>query len=241
MRLQVGSYLVSQKPDGRAVKKPEAGKSSDEAERRVRLDELRRQREQAGHGSAPSFEFQRRGLPVHPAPQPPLKEMLKHWWEHGPFAEKSLPTAASGEQCEENLPEPSSVRSSSQQPTRLSGSHTALWVTQSRATLAALNARAQGMIQQAKSRFQGRSQRGPAASEEEIVPGLIVVGFAPAISREEGAKRITALGGRPLRYKAALNRYQVAVPPGQEQVFIQQYVRQPDVISADLERPSAQP
>ena len=96
------------------------------------------------------------------------------------------------------------------------------------------------MVHQAKSWLQERGQQQPTAPEEEIVPGLIVVGFAPAISREEGGKRITALGGKPLRYKAALNRYQVAVPPGQEQLFIQQYARQPDVIFADLARPSAQ-
>ncbi len=231
---------MSQKPDERAVKKPGVGRPSDEAERRARLGELRRRREQAGYGPAPSVEFQRRGLPVHPSPQPPLKKMLKHWWEHGPFVGNPLPPAASGEQGEENLPLPSSVRSSGQQPTHLPSSPSALWLTQSRATLAALNTRAQEMVYQAKSWLQERGNQQQPAAEEEIVPGLIVVGFAPAISREEGVKRITALGGKPLRYKAALNRYQVAVPPGQEQVFIEQYAHQPDVVSADLERPSAQ-
>jgi hypothetical protein len=231
---------MSQKPGERALKKPETGRPSDEAERRARLGELRRQREQTGHGPAPSFEFRRHGLPAPPAPQPPLKKMLKHWWEHGPFAEKPLSPAGSEERGDEKRPRSSGTLSPGQQLPGLTGSQPALWQAQGRVMLAKLNARVQEMLHQAKRWVYQRNQHQPAGVEEEVVPGLIVIGFSTAVSREEGIKRITALGGRPLRYKAALNRYQVAVPPGQEQLFIQEYLRQPDVLSADLERPSAQ-
>lgn len=93
------------------------------------------------------------------------------------------------------------------------------------------------MLHQAKDLLNQKMQsQAKPASPEEAVPGMIIVGFAPTVSMEDAVREIGALGGKPLRHKAALNLYQVAVPPGQEQACIQLFRQRPGVISADLER-----
>ncbi len=240
----------------------------------ARLRELRRQRQQSIHGPMPVIEFQRRGLPTPPPPQPPLKELLRQWWQNGPFAGKSLlspdpdgaqtskpvspyPSQASSQERQPGIPTASEEAPSPQErpgprhaprassrklpahggQTQPLDERARAWLTQSRETIAALNAKAQEMVEQAKDWISEKSRSHQQRGEEEFVSGLIVVGFAPEISREEGIQRIAALGGRPLRYKAALNLYQVAVPPGQERMLIQHYLQQPGVVSASLEHP----
>ena len=222
--------IMSYKPEERVSNKPQrVAKPSAEEELRARLGELRRQREQAGPHAPPSGDFQRRGLPVPPAPQPPLKNLLKQWWEHGPFSGTPQPPPVSEEPAVARKDELPSLNDRAES-----------WLNQSRQTIAGLNTRAQGIIQQARRHFQEVRQSQPLTPEEEVIPGLIMVSFAPTVSHEEGVKLITALGGKPLRYKAALNKYQVAVPPGQEQHLIERYRRHPGVIAADLERPPTQ-
>src|SRR5262249_20260796 len=76
----------------------------------------------------------------------------------------------------------------------------------------------------------------PTPRAEETVPGMIIIGFAPDITREQAIKEIAALGGRALRHKASQNLFQVAVPPGYELALMQQVLLRPGVVSADLER-----
>ena len=98
------------------------------------------------------------------------------------------------------------------------------------------------LLEQVKGWSDARTQQPqPSVVKEGMVPGLIVVGFAPTISRQEGVQQIMALGLKPMRYKAAANLYQVAVPPGQEQALIRRFLRQPGVVSAALEPSSAHP
>jgi hypothetical protein len=66
---------------------------------------------------------------------------------------------------------------------------------------------------------------------------LIVVGFAPDVAREDAARLIATLGGKPLRYKVAANQFQIAVPPGQEAIFVAHFEQQHGVIFAQQERP----
>ncbi len=110
-------------------------------------------------------------------------------------------------------------------------------LTQGHKTLAIVKVKAQVLASQAKSFLNQKMQsQHQSPRSEETVPGMIVLGFAPAISRQEAAQVIGVLGGKPLRHKAALNVYQVAVPPGQEEFLIQQYLLQPGIVSATLER-----
>ena len=258
---------------------------SAEDELRERLRALRQRRQQTEQGQAtPSIEFQRHGLPMPPTPQPPLKDVLKHWWEHGPFS-GSLPGQAPPEAQHEaerqaapgaapplrrpgrptgplapsgplspyqrSAQEPPAVRDRTGELPRRGGPTQPLderakeLLNQSRETLAALNTHAQTMVSQAKNWLNERAKQyqppaPPPLSQEAIVPGLVVIGFAPTISREEGIQRISALGGTPLRYKAGLNLFQVAVPPGQERAMIQRFLQQPEVVSAGVERPRPQ-
>lgn len=261
-----------------------------EDELQARLRALRQRRQQAELGQPlPPVEFQRRGLPT-PPNQPPLKDVLKHWWEHGPFS-GSLP----GQEPPEGQPgaappnrrlgrptgplspsgplspfqrgaqEPPSARGRTGGLPRRGGPTQPLderakeLFNQGKETLATLNARAHTMVNQAIDRLNERARQHleqvssqqappqpslaqpplapqPERAPEGIVPGLVVIGFAPDISREEGIQRIAALGGTPLRYKESLNLFQVAVPPGQERAMIQRFLQRPEVVSAGVER-----
>jgi hypothetical protein len=214
---------------------------SPQEQRLAQLRELRQQRQQFEQGSAPSIGFQRRGLPTPPPPQPPLQEMLKHWWRNGPFPSRlSSPVSPPGSNAEQGKAAPLDRGGESGTVSFLEERARA-WIDQGRKGVALWSAKAQKMIAQAKGKLnqkmQGDQQRAEAG---ELIPGLIVIRFAPGISRQEAVKQISALGGKPLRYKAASNIYQVAVFPGQEHALIEQYRQQPGVISADLERSRAQ-
>lgn len=110
-------------------------------------------------------------------------------------------------------------------------------LAQGRKSLSLATARAKDMMNQARGLLNQKMQSQPKLpGAEAFVPGLIVVRFAPTVLREQGVKEIAALGGKALRHKPAENLFQVAVPPGYEQVLIQRLLQQPDVISADVER-----
>ena len=110
-------------------------------------------------------------------------------------------------------------------------------LAQGRKSLSLASIKAQEMLHQAKDLLNQKMQSQPKLpSAEEIVPGMIIVGFAPAIPREQAMREIGALGGKPLRHQAALNLFQVAVPPGRERALVQQLLQRPGVVSADLER-----
>jgi hypothetical protein len=110
-------------------------------------------------------------------------------------------------------------------------------LAQGRKSLTLAGIKAQEMLHQARDLLNQKMQSQPKlASAEEIVPGMIIVGFASTIPREQAMREISALGGKPLRHQASRNRFQVAVSPGQERVLIQQLLQRPGVVSADLER-----
>jgi hypothetical protein len=221
---------------------------SPQDERLARLRELRRQRERLGTGPL-SPEALRRGPPTPPPAQPPLQEMLKHWWQHGPFSGRLPPT---------NPTDPE-MRRSDTRPSAPSLPTTATpyeerakeLIEQGRKGLTIASARAKEMMSQARGllnqkmpsqpKLPSAAPKPPSAaakppSAAEVVPGLILVGFAPDIPLEVAIKEIRALGGKPLRHKASLNLFQVAVPPGDELAIMQQLLLRPGVISADLER-----
>ncbi len=262
-----------------------------------RLRALRQQRQQVEQSQPPpSFEFQRRGLPAPPTPQPPIKDVLKHWWEHGPFSGPLRgPGAAEGQDQSQRqassgfapLRRPgrptgplspsgplSPYQSRTQEPPDTRGKTGAL--PRRGGPTAPLDERAKELFSQAKNWLNERARQHleqlaaqqaaaqapapqsplpsqpaplpqpplapqplapqPELAPEGIVPGLVVIGFASGVSREGGIQLITALGGRPLRYKASLNLFQVAVPPGQERAMIQRFWQQPEVVSAGVER-----
>ena len=263
----------------------------------ARLRALREQRQQVEQSQPPpSIEYQRRGLPAPPTPQPPLKDVLKHWWEHGPFSGPlSGPGAAEGqsESQRQALPGSPQLRRLGRPTGPLSPSGP-LSPYQSRAQeppaardktgalsrrggpTQPLDERAKELFSQAKNWLNERARQHlehvaaqqaasqqpplqpslsqpplapqpspllqsplapqPELAPEGIVPGLVVIGFTSSVSREEGIQLITALGGKPLRYKASLNLFQVAVPPGQERAMIQRFWQQPEVVSAGVER-----
>ena len=260
---------------------------SAEDEMQARLRALRERRLQTEQGQAPPpIEYQRRGLPAPPTPQPPLKDVFKHWWEHGPFS-GSLPGAADGQDESPRSSVPGALppqrrfgrptgplspsgplspyQRDGQEPPAASG-RTGAFPRRGGPTQP-LDERAKELFGQAKNWLNERARQHlqqvaaqQAASQspalqpsqplsplpplppqpelvpEGIVPGLVVIGFAPDISREAGIQRITALGGKPLRYKASLNLFQVEVPPGQERAMIQRFWQQPEVVSASVER-----
>jgi hypothetical protein len=257
-----------------------------------RLRALRQQRQQVEQNQPPpSFDFQRRGLPAPPTPQPPIKDVLKHWWEHGPFSGPLRgPGAADGQDQSQGHAQPGSAQfrrlgrptgplspsgplspyqSSAQEPPDARGKTGAL--PRRGGPTAPLDERAKELFSQAKNWLNERARQhleqlaaqqaasqapapqSPLSSQpallpqpplapqpelvpEGIVPGLVVIGFASSVSREGGIQLITALGGKPLRYKASLNLFQVAVPPGQERAMIQRFWQQPEVVSAGVER-----
>ncbi|HEY7347809.1 MAG TPA: hypothetical protein VH599_05775 [Ktedonobacterales bacterium] len=213
---------------------PSGAFPSPQDERLARLRALREQRQQFGAGPIPPADFQRRGLPTPPPAQPPVQELLKHWWHHGPFSGRLPsvnPTDPQAEKKETRPATPPLPTTATPYEERAKE-----WIAQGRKGLSIASAKAQEMMNQAKDLLNQKMQSQPKPSNaEEIVPGLIIVGFAPTVSMEEAVKEIGALGGKPLRHKAALNLYQVAVPPGQEQALIQRFRQQPGVISADLE------
>lgn len=216
---------------------------SPQDERLARLRELRRQRQQFGTGPLSRGEFQRRGLPTPPPPQPPVQEIIKHWWNHGPFSGRLPsvdPTNPQAGKRENRLGAPPLPGKATPYEERAKE-----WIAQGRKGLSVMSAKAQEMIHQGRDLLQQKMQgkapgKIPGAPKhsgaEDIAPGLITVGFAPTISNEQAMREIVALGGKPLRYKAALNLYQVTVPPGQEQALVQQFRQRPGVISADLVR-----
>ncbi len=224
---------MKQEPDER----PDTSQSflSPQDARLERLRELRRQRQQLGTGPLFSGEIQRHGLPTPPPAQPPLQELIKHWWRNGPFsgrqssADPTTPQAQRRETGPIAPPLPTKATPYEERAKEL--------LAQGRKGLAIASAKAQEMMNQAKSRLSQKMQSQPKpARVEGVVPGFIIIGFAPTIPRQEAVRAIHALGGKPLRHKASLNLYQVAVPPGQEQAMIHQFLRQPGVVSADLER-----
>gem|GEM_PF-7090487 len=247
------SSPVSSSPSGESIfqgqpSQPRRVVHSAQDKRLERLRELRRQRQQSGTGQIPSGEYQRRGVPTPPPPQPAFQEIIKHWWRHGSFPDRETSSSLSNSQ-------PSSGGSTSgsapagtqpgQYPLAVEArpweARARAWLTQGRKTIAIVSVKAQVVASQAKSLLNQKMQsRHKSARSQEIVPGLIVLGFAPAISRQEAAKVIGSLGGRPLRHKAALNVYQVAVSPGQEELLIQQYLHQPGVVFASLEQVPSQ-
>jgi hypothetical protein len=112
------------------------------------------------------------------------------------------------------------------------------WIARGQVELPRLFERAQKTVQQAKSQMAAPPGIGPMRAQgPQKIPGLIVLGFALEISRDEAAQSITALGCKPLRYKPSTNQFQVAVPPGQEEAFVAQFQQVPGVIQAALERP----
>lgn len=275
-----------------------------------RLRALRQQRQQVEQNQPPSsIEFQRRGLPAPPTPQPPIKDVLKHWWEHGPFSGPLRePGTAEGQDESQRQAQPGSpplrrlgrptgplspsgplspYQSREQEPPAARGKTGAL--PHRGGPTAPLDERAKELFSQAKNwlnerarqhleqvaaqqaasqapvpqqplspqpaplpqqplssqpapapRLQPSSQQPlapqPELVPEGIVPGLVVIGFSSSVSREDGIQLITSLGGKPLRYKASLNLFQVAVPPGQERAMIQRFWQQPEVVSAGVER-----
>lgn len=206
---------------------------SPQDERLARLRELRRQRQQFGTGP---LDPQRRGLPTPPPPQPPVQDLLKHWWHHGPFSGRlpSIGPADPQTGKREARPGPPPALPPTATPYEERAKE---WIAQGRKGLSIASARAQGMLHQARDLLNQKiqSQSNPT-SPEEAVPGIIIIGFAPTVSMEDAVREIGVLGGKPLRHKAALNLYQVAVPLGQEQACIQLFLQRPGVISADLER-----
>ncbi len=219
---------------------------SPQDERLERLRELRRQRQQWGTGPLPPGEFQRHGLPTPPPPQPPVQELIKQWWRNGPFSgrlpsgDPTSPPAARRETRPSAPPLPTKATPYEERAKEL--------IAQGRKGLSIASAKAQEMMREARDLLSQKLQSqklqsqpkpaNPAATE--VVPGLIIVGFAPTISRQEAIREISALGCKPLRHKATLNLYQVAVPPGQELALIQRFLQRPGVVSANLER-SSQP
>src|SRR5579871_132158 len=207
---------------------------SPQDERLARLRELRKQRQDIGNGPIPPGEFRRRGLPTPPPEQTPLQEVIKHWWQHGPFAGPPPGTRppeaeAGGGNTRPSAPVPAMPTPYEERAKEL--------LAQGRKSLSLAGIKAQEMLHQAKDLLNQKMQSQPKLpSTEEIVPGIIIVGFAPTIAREQAIREIGALGGKPLRHQAALNLFQVAVLPGQERAMIQRRLQRPGVISADLER-----
>ncbi len=200
--------------------------------RQERLQKLRQQREQSQRLPELS-RYQRQGVPPPPPPQPSFKAMLKHWWEHGPFASPT-PRAPAAPKPPPKLPAHMGEARPVEKRVRA-------WIARGQVELPRLFERAQKTVQQARSQMGTQPGNGPARVQgPQKVPGLIVLGFALEISREDAAQRITALGGKPLRYKPATNQFQVAVPPGQEEAFVAHYQQAPGVVYAALERPQGQ-
>jgi hypothetical protein len=213
---------------------------SPQDERLARLRALREQRQRTEIGPIPPAEFKRRGLPTPPPEQPPLQKLLKHWWEHGPlgglppgYQKPGNAEAGSGKTTRDEPPVPHLPTPYEERAKEL--------LAQGRKGLSIASARAREMMGQAKGLLNQRMQSQPKLptnlpDAEEIVPGIIIVRFAPTIPREQAIKEITALGGKPLRHKAAGNLFQVAVPPGYELALMQQLLLRPGVVAADLER-----
>ncbi len=225
---------MNQEPDDAPFNPPSFPSPQDE--RLARLRALREQRQRFGTGPIPPEEFKRRGLPAPPPEQPPLQELLKHWWQHGPlgglppgYKKAADADAAGGKMRRSEPPVP-------QLPTPYEERAKEL-LAQGRKSLALATARAKDMMNQAKGLLNQKMQSQPKLpGAEAFVPGLVIVRFAPAVPREQAVKAIAALGGKALRHKPAGNLFQVAVPPGYEQALIQQFLQQPGVMSADVER-----
>jgi hypothetical protein len=197
--------------------------------RQERLQRLRQQRQQSER--LPEIaRYQRQGVPAPPPSQPSFKALLKHWWEHGPFASPTPRTPATSKP-----PAKIPVGMGEARPVE---KRVRAWIARGQQELPLLLARVQKTVQQAKAQANTPSRKRPMrVPEDRMVPGMIVLGFAPEVSRDEAAQRIRELGGKPLRYKAAINQFQVAVPLGQEEAFVTYCRQAPDVIYADLERP----
>jgi hypothetical protein len=200
--------------------------------RQERLQRLRQQREQSQRLPELS-RYQRQGVPPPPPSQLSFKAMLKHWWEHGPFVSPT-PRAPAAPKPPQKLPAHMGEARPVEKRVRA-------WIARGQVELPRLFERAQKTVQQAKTQMNVPSGKGPLrAQEPQKVPGLIVLGFAPELARDDAAQRIAALGGKPLRYKATTNQFQVAVPLGHEEAFVAQFQQVPGVIFADLERPQGQ-
>ncbi len=207
---------------------------SPQDERLARLRELRKQRQDIGSGLIPPGEFRRRGLPTPPPEQPPLQEVLKNWWQKGPFPNRTPAAHPSDPEAGRQNTRPSAQLPAAPTPYEERAKEL---LAQGRKSLSLAGVRAKDMMNQARDLLNQKMQSQPKLpSAEEIVPGMIIVGFAPDISRTQAMREISALGGKPMRHQAALNLFQVAVPPGQERALIQQLLQRPGVVSADLER-----
>lgn len=226
--------FVSSSSRKHAFSQPVRDAPPEQEERMRRLRELRRQRQQSSYDETSPPTFQRRGLPTPPPAQPSFQEAIKHWWRNGPFAN---PLSVPEEREKINTPgpvptKPFPPRSPLEQRSRA-------WLAKGRSGVARLSVQTRNMLLQMMNLFKQRAISAQRPDEAtEIVPGLIVVSFAPGVTRQDAVRQIGALGGKPLRYRTSTNSYQVAVPPGQEEALIQQYRQIPGVILADLERSS---
>jgi hypothetical protein len=227
---------------------------SPQDERLARLRALRKQRQDVGTGPLPPEEFRRRGLPTPPPEQPSFQQLVKHLWHHGPLgglppgykkptdAEAGNGETGRGEPPVPQLPTPYEERAKE-------------LLAQGRKSLSLASVKAQKMMNQARGLMNQRMpsqphlpsqprqpsqphlpSQPPAPPPPEIVPGMILIGFELDVPMEQAIKEITALGGKPLRHKESQNLFQVAVPPGEELVLMQQLLLRPGVVLADLER-----
>lgn len=202
---------------------------------RARLERLRRLRQQRQQSARlPELSrYQRQGIPPPPPPPPSLKALLKHWWEHGPFAPPTPRAPAP--------PKPPPKLPAGKATARPLETRVRAWIARGQRELPHLLGRLQKTMEQAKSQASAQSSRGQKrAGEERIIPGLIVLGFDFTVSREAAVQIIASVGGKALRYKADIHQFQVAVPLGQEAALVAQYRQVPGVIYADLERASRQ-
>jgi hypothetical protein len=200
--------------------------------REERLHALRQQRQQSDRFPLPS-RYQRQGVPAPPPRRPSFKALLKHMWEHGPFASPT-PRAPAPPAPPPKIP----ARTGEERPLE---TRARAWIERSQPKVASLIEQAQKKMQQAQTWLSAQAEkRRDPAQHNQAVPGLIVVGFEQTISRDEAVQRIAALGGKALRHKPAVNQYQVAVPPGQEETLVAHFRQVPGVIRADLERPTGQ-
>jgi hypothetical protein len=223
-------YLPEVPPPRPAPGRPLPPASVESPMQRARQERLRRLREQRMQAERqPELSrYQRQGVPPPPPPQLSFKALLKHIWEHGPFAVPAPRTPATPK-----LPPKIPVGIGEARPLE---TRVRAWIARGQRELPHLLARAQRTVQQARTQMSAQAEKGRMRVQgQQRAPGLVVLGFDAHISREEAVQRITALGGKPLRYKAATNQFQVAVPLGQEEAFAARCRQVPGVIYAGLE------
>ena len=72
-------------PEAAQLQPPKQPLPSDHEARQERLRQLRQQRQLSARLPSPS-QFQRKGIPPTPPPRQSFGELIKFWWENGPFA-----------------------------------------------------------------------------------------------------------------------------------------------------------